>query len=82
MADNVTPLFSGPAVADIPGQLRQMAEMIERGEVLATSALFIVPQNNDWPMVFGWGDHLGDLGNIAVCELTKSWFVNNLTAWS
>lgn len=78
MAD-VTQLRPGPLVSDIPGQLRLMAERIESGEVDAASALFIVPVEGDWPMVFGWGAHLSDYGNIAVCELTKTWFVNNAT---
>ena len=56
-----------------------MADMIERGEVEATSALFIIPKDNDWPDVFGWGEHLGDYGNIAVCEMVKTWFLNNHT---
>ncbi len=74
----VSPLRQGPTVSDIPGQLRQMADQIESGEVAATSALFIIPADGDWPAVYGWGEHLGDHGNIAVCEMTKIWFVNNL----
>jgi hypothetical protein len=77
---NVTPLRQGPLVTDIPGMLRQMAEWIESGEIEASSALFIVPVDNDWPKVFGWGEHLGNHGNIAVCEMAKVWFVNNLVA--
>jgi hypothetical protein len=75
----VVNLRSMPSLADIPGQLRQMAEMIEAGEVEATSALFIIPRAGDWPKVFGWGDHLSDYGNIAVCELAKTFFMNNNT---
>lgn len=66
-------------VTDIPAMLRQMADDIEAGKVKAESALFIVPVQNHWPKIFGWGEHLGDHGNIAVCELAKAWFVNNLT---
>ncbi|WP_127524064.1 hypothetical protein [Mesorhizobium sp. Z1-4] len=76
----VVPLHTGPTVTDIPGQLRQMADRIEANEVEANSVLLIIPQTGDWPMIFGWGDHLGDHGNIAVCEMAKHWFVQNLAA--
>lgn len=66
-----------PTVVDIPGQLRAMADRIEAGEIEATSILFIIAKENDWPDIYGWGDHLGDHGNIAICELSKAWFINN-----
>lgn len=71
---------NAPPLSDIAGQLRQMADMIEAGEVQLSSALFIVPRVQDWPVIYGWGAHLGDYGNIAVCEMAKAWFVRNLTA--
>jgi hypothetical protein len=80
MISNITPLRGGsPLLSDIAGQLRLMAKQIEEGDIKATSALFIVPVDHDWPMIFGWGEHLGNHGNIAVCELAKSWFVANMT---
>lgn len=79
MSDNVTPLRGSPLLTDIPGQLRQMADMIENGEVDASFALFVVPQQGDWPMIFGWGQPLGEYGNIGVLELAKAYFVNNQT---
>lgn len=74
------PLRVSPRVNDVPGQLRQMADDIESGKIEAGAALFIIPRPNDWPDIFGWGEHLGDLENIAVCEMAKTWFVNNNTA--
>ncbi len=77
---NVTPLREGsPLLSDIAGQLRLMAKRIDDGDIEVTSALFIIPMDRDWPQIFGWGEHLGSYGNIAVCELAKSWFVANLT---
>lgn len=67
-------------INDIPAMLRQMADEIEAGAVEATSALFIVPREADFPAIYGWGEHLGDHGNIAVCEMAKIWFINNLAA--
>jgi hypothetical protein len=77
---NVVPLRDGPLVTDIVGQLRRMADDFERGDIAAESVLLIIPRQNDWPSIFGWGAHLGDHGNIAVCEMAKTWFVNNLVA--
>jgi hypothetical protein len=79
-ADNVIHLGPVAALNDIPGQLRDMADRIERGEIIAESALFIIPEESDWPRIYGWGDHLGDYGNIAVLDLAKTWFIHNLTA--
>ena len=75
MAD-IVQMRTAPRVTDIAGQLRQMADMIERGEIEAQSTLFIIQRDGDWPEVYGWGQHLGDHGNIAICELTKAYFVD------
>jgi len=64
---------------DIPTMLRYWADLIERGEEAADSVLLVIPQEADWPIIAGLGEHLGDLGNIATMELAKRWFVNNLT---
>lgn len=68
-----------PLLSDIPGMLRHVANQIEAGDIQATSMIAIVPRDGDWPIVFGWGEHLGDLGNIATCELAKAFFVHSLT---
>lgn len=80
MSDNVTQLRPGPALTDIPGQLRQMADMIDRGEVEAEAALFVVPQEGDWPAMFGWGEDLGTYGVIGVLEIAKTYLANHQTA--
>lgn len=82
MAMEVVQLRTAPLISDIPGQLRQLADDIEKGDVKAESVLCIVPQDGDWPIMFGWGDHLSDHGNIAICELAKTWFINNVSVRS
>jgi hypothetical protein len=77
MADP-TPL-RGALVSDIPAMLRRMADKIEAKEIEADSVLFIIDKPGDWPEIFGWGEHLSDYGNIAVCELARAWFVRELT---
>lgn len=78
----VVQLRTAPLVCDIPGQLRQLAADIESGQVQAESVLCIVPQDGDWPIMFGWGDHMSDNGNIAICELAKAWLINNVSVRS
>lgn len=82
MTDNITPLRPGPALNDIPGMLRQLADQFEAGEYDATSLLVVMPQEGDWPILFGYGEHMGDLTNIATMELAKLWFANNLSGRS
>lgn len=78
--EKVTTLRGGsPPITDIPAMMRQMANWIEKGGIKADSVLFIIDRDGDWPDVYGWGEHLGDYGNIAVCELVKQYFINNLT---
>jgi uncharacterized protein YcsI (UPF0317 family) len=60
--------------------MRKLADEIESGETPADAVLCIIPVDGEFPMVFGWGEHLGDLGNIGLLELTKAWFVANTTA--
>lgn len=81
MPDNVTPLRTSPPITDIPGQLRQMADDLESGRVeMPDSALFIINRPKAaWPDIFGWGDHMGDIGNVGLLEYAKAFFVHNLT---
>lgn len=64
---------------DIPAMLRYWADLIESGEQAADSAILVIPRDADWPVIAGFGEHLGDLGNIATMELAKMWFAQNLT---
>lgn len=81
MTDNVIHLEIRD-LNDIPAMLRFWADRIESGETDATSAFLVVPQDDDYPIVAGFGEHLGDLGNIAVMELAKQFFIDYLTARS
>ena len=76
----ISALRDRPLLSDIPAMMRHVADQIEAGDIHVKSAIFIVPVERDWPNIFGWGDHLGDHGNIAVCELAKAWFVKNLVS--
>ena len=80
LVEDPIPLRSTPPLNDIPGRLLQLAIDIESGEVEAESVLVVIPSSGDFPAIFGFGEHLGEYGNIAVLELAKTWFVNNQTA--
>ena len=68
-----------PALNDIPGRLRLLADQIEAGEHgEVEGALVLLPQADDYPAAFGFGDVEGQNDPIILCELAKAWFVNNL----
>lgn len=72
----VVQLRTAPRLTDIPGQLRQLADSIESGEVKAEHAcICIIDQEQDWPTIFGWGETKGMLELIGLLELAKAWLV-------
>lgn len=80
----VTPLRPGkPLLSDIPGQLRNMASLIESGEYKGNAGIFILVdqerEQEDWPEIFGWGEALGDYQMVGILEIVKTWFVINKT---
>lgn len=78
MSDNVVVLHD-TRISDIPGMLRKLADAFEAGEETAPGLLVVIPQDGDFPAVFGYGEHLGDYGNIALLEMAKVFMVNHLT---
>lgn len=80
MMAEVVNLYDAPPLNDIPGQLRHMADMIERGEVETNCVIFIADTDEEWPQVYGWGDNIGGLGNIGILEWTKAFLISQLTA--
>ncbi len=78
MTDNVV-TFPKNDLNDIPAMLRYWADLIESGEQDASSMLLVIPRENDYPVIAGLGEHLGDLGNITTMEMTKQFFIDYLT---
>jgi hypothetical protein len=64
---------------NIPATMRQVADEIERGEHgEVTAAFLIVPVEDDYPQLFGWGvlDACNDpMIQVALCQ---QWLLNNL----
>ncbi|MCA6108112.1 hypothetical protein [Bradyrhizobium cenepequi] len=78
---NIVPIRDGgPALTDIPGMLRRMADQVEAGEFgKVSSAILLIPQADGYPLLFGWGDIEGRNDPIIQCEMAKHWLVENIT---
>lgn len=66
-------------VNDIPGQLRQLADRIDAGEVEAKTVICVIPIDDDWPRIFGWGEDLGDFWRIGLLQTAVTWFATRIT---
>lgn len=72
-----------PLLTDIPGQLRNMANLIESGEYTGNKAVFILVDEDtsqeDWPKIFGWGEAFSSFEMIGMLDVCKTWFGINKT---
>lgn len=83
MSAEIVPLRDAPALTDIVGMLRRLADQIEAGEWGEVETLFaVMPRSGDYPTLFGWGSIDGQSDPIIQLELTKQWLLNNMTARS
>jgi hypothetical protein len=81
MIAEVVNLRSSPALTDIVGQLRQLADEIEQGKHDDVESVFVlIPRVDDYPTVFGWGCVTGMSDPIIQCELAKTWFLTQVTS--
>ena len=81
MTLNIVQLYDDPTLlTDIPGQLRTLADRIETGDLDATAVLCVIPIEGDWPMLFGWGEDLGEYGRIGVLQTMVSWLTGRQVA--
>lgn len=68
-------------LADIPAMLRNAADRIESGEWGKVETVFLIlPQHNDFPKLFGWGNITGINEPIVQLEMCKHWLVTNLVS--
>lgn len=75
----IVPLSSKPSLNDIVGQLRNLADSIEKGEYGEVGALFaLMPVEGEYPRVWGWGDVAGKNDPAIQFELAKMWLMKNL----
>lgn len=67
-------------LGDVTAKLRELADSIDSGKHREVpSAFVVIPRDNDYPVIYGFGNVEGDNNPIVQLELAKSWFVNNLT---
>lgn len=84
MSAEIVALREGaPLLSDIPGMLRRMADQIEAGEHGDVAVAYLVlPIDEDYPKVFGWGDVAGGNDPVIQFELAKMWLLTNLVTRS
>ena len=69
-------------LTDIPNQMRKLADSIEEGNIDSDLVYCVIPQENSYPLIYGWGRYTTDSENIAIMELAKSFFVHNIVTRS
>lgn len=68
-----------PLLTDIPGMLRKLADQIEAGvEGEVTAAILLIPVDEDYPRVYGWGDVERGNDPIIQLELARMWLLTNI----
>lgn len=73
VTDNVIKLGTGVKVTDIPGQLRRLADQIESGEVETDRLLAIIPRDNQYPVIYGWGEMMSAYERLGVMAAAQFW---------
>jgi len=74
----VVPIHEGPALDEIPAQLRALADRIEAGEYGDVSSLLaVLPRERTYPVTFGWGDIRGCNEPVVQFELARQWHVRS-----
>lgn len=72
----VVPIKEGPSLAEIPAQLRALADRIEAGEYGEVEGLFaIMPRDQAYPTTFAWGVDHGAFDPIIQFNLALQWHV-------
>lgn len=76
----VIPLREGPALDDIPGLLRQLADGLDNGSFgrEVGSVIVIIPNGDDWPEIFCYGEMIGTTEAVGHVETAKTWLIHNI----
>ena len=81
MTVNVIPLRESPSLQDIPALLRNLAAEIENGETAAKTMFIIIPrEDDDYPVLRGWGDVDGNNNPVVQLALAQYWLLSRRTA--
>ncbi len=80
MSLSVVPLRESPSLQDLPALLRNLAAEIENGETVARTLFVVIPRDDDYPSLRGWGDVDGERRPIEQLSLALHWLVSRLTS--
>ena len=67
-----------PALNDVPGRLRWLAEEIEAGRIESESAIILLPKSGEHPRIYGYGNVEGENHPIIQLEMAKTAFILNV----
>lgn len=77
----VVELRPGPPLTDVPGMLRKLANDIEVGDYgEVASAMVLIPQDGDFPLVFGFGDATNERQPLVTLQLAAHWMCQNMVS--
>jgi hypothetical protein len=79
MALTIVPLRDGPSLQDLPALLRSLATEIESGQTVARTIFVVIPRDDNYPQLRGWGDVDGDRRPIEQLALAQHWLLSRLT---
>lgn len=68
---NVVPLRKAPPLTDVVGQLRQMADNIESGEMSCPEQIVVVAHSADRTDVFLWGKFVHALYTRGILDFAR-----------
>ena len=73
MTLKVVQLHEDPTlINDIPNQLRNFADRLDRGEETAEAVLVLIPgADNEWPTAYNWGAYIENYRLVGLLELAK-----------
>ena len=77
MLQSVTAISSSPSLQDLPAQLRQLADRIERGEVLADRIAVVADHPDGELILYGYGAAYGR-EMLALLTLAQHWLLNRI----
>lgn len=81
----IVKLTDKPLPTDIPAQLRRLADKLESGEYPPHEFVMVIMtpvsgDDNQWPVLLGFGNDIGDLGRCGLVAQAQAWLTINKVA--
>jgi hypothetical protein len=71
----VVPISDEPSLAEIPAQLRKLADDIECGDRAVDAVFVVIPREQARPAILGFGQIAGAFDPIIQFDLARQWLV-------